>query len=144
MVLFLVYWVWSLLSFWHSLRDATDMHHLYTTRLGISCTDMHTIEWSEVHMYDVNDVDEGHGRFGGCGGFGRSTSLARPNLRVFMFFDRDIGDGKMDISSLQRFCRMLFSRVLEMERYTSCLILRERGGCLGLQRRACFVLRFLF
>lgn len=48
MVLFLVYWVWSLLSFWNSLRDATDMHHLYTTRLGISRTDLHTIEWSEV------------------------------------------------------------------------------------------------
>ncbi|CAM9846126.1 unnamed protein product, partial [Scytosiphon promiscuus] len=48
MVLFLVYWAWSLLSFWNSLRDATDMHHLYTTRLEISRTDLHTIEWSEV------------------------------------------------------------------------------------------------
>ncbi|CAM9743593.1 unnamed protein product, partial [Laminaria digitata] len=48
MVLFLVYWMWSLLSFGTSLRDAMDMHQLYTSRLKISPTDIHTIEWSEV------------------------------------------------------------------------------------------------
>ena len=48
MVLFLVYWMWSLLSFGTSLRDAMDMHQLYTSRLKISPTDIHNIEWSEV------------------------------------------------------------------------------------------------
>lgn len=48
MFLFLVYWVWSLLSFWASLRDAIEMHHLYTSRLGISAMDMYTMDWSEV------------------------------------------------------------------------------------------------
>lgn len=50
MVLFLVYWLWSLLSFGTSLRDAMDMHQLYTSRLKISPTDIHTIEWSEVRQ----------------------------------------------------------------------------------------------
>lgn len=50
MFLFLLYWVWSLLSFWASLRDAIDMHHLYTSRLKISPVDLHTIEWSEVSV----------------------------------------------------------------------------------------------
>ncbi|CAM9970570.1 unnamed protein product, partial [Discosporangium mesarthrocarpum] len=46
--LFFLYWVWSLLSFWATLRDAMDMHHLFTARLGISAMDLHTIEWNEV------------------------------------------------------------------------------------------------
>ncbi|CAN0020353.1 unnamed protein product [Ascophyllum nodosum] len=48
MFLFLLYWLWSLLSLCASLRDFVDMHHLYNSRLGISAVDMHTIEWSEV------------------------------------------------------------------------------------------------
>ncbi|CAM9271814.1 unnamed protein product [Choristocarpus tenellus] len=48
MFLFLMYWLWSLLSFWATLRDSMDMHHLYTTRLGISAMDLHSVEWNEV------------------------------------------------------------------------------------------------
>eukprot|EP01084_Bolivina_argentea_P223329 377886_1 len=47
-LLFLAYWLWSILASRNAIRDAFQMMSLYRDRFGINEKEIHTIEWSEV------------------------------------------------------------------------------------------------
>ena len=47
-LIFLVYWLWTIVSFLTQAREATEMHAIFKHRLGIGDRELQTIQWHQV------------------------------------------------------------------------------------------------